>query len=74
MIKRSDMVIKIGLVRCEMASRSCPGTSCFKVIKTGTGTLEEFKDEEIDNWYGHMWKMSGKGFDKTGQGKDKERS
>ncbi|WP_135611917.1 CGGC domain-containing protein [Methanococcoides sp. AM1] len=41
-------MVKIGLVRCEMASRSCPGTSCFKAIKNGTGTLEEFKDEDID--------------------------
>ncbi|MCD4816752.1 MAG: CGGC domain-containing protein [Methanosarcinales archaeon] len=39
---------KIGLVRCEMAARSCPGTACFKVIKTKTGTFEEFKSDDID--------------------------
>lgn len=40
-------MVKIGLARCEIASRYCPEISCFKVIKNGTGT-EEFKDEDID--------------------------
>jgi len=39
---------KIGLVRCEMAARACPGTACFNAIKTRTGNFEEFKSEDID--------------------------
>ena len=39
---------KIGLVRCETAMRSCPGTACFAAIKNRTGHFSEFAGEDID--------------------------
>jgi len=40
--------MKIGLVRCEVAMRSCPGTACFAAIKNRTGSFSEFAGDDID--------------------------
>lgn len=39
--------MKVGLIRCLQTEDMCPGTTCFKVMKTKTLAFEDI-DEDID--------------------------
>ena len=33
--------MKVGIIRCQQTEDMCPGTTCFKVAKEGTGAFQE---------------------------------
>lgn len=38
---------KIGIIRCNEKSQTCPGTLCFKAIREKTSAFEGYSDIEI---------------------------
>ncbi|OPZ78472.1 MAG: CGGC domain protein [Alphaproteobacteria bacterium ADurb.Bin438] len=39
--------MKVGIIRCNQTEDLCPGTSCFKALKTGSGAFQNSSENEI---------------------------